>query len=145
MSLCGVYTERDIHTHVAVCVCVCVQLQVKVNEVDNKGDIPLDLSLQTMQKGVAETLLKNHADVNRKDNAGKCLLHKAIKRGDDVCFCVCVCGGGRDGRRGEVCVFVCMGVCVCVCVSVCVCVCVCVFVTLTLLTTKPTPVSRTML
>ena len=58
-----------------------LQLQHKVNEVDNKGDIPLDLALRTVQKGIAETLLKNHADVNRKDNAGKCLLHKAIKRG----------------------------------------------------------------
>ncbi|XP_076453246.1 rabankyrin-5-like [Babylonia areolata] len=58
------------------------QLPVKVNEVDNKGDIPLDLALQSLQKSVAQTLLKNHADVNRKDNAGKCLLHKAIKRGD---------------------------------------------------------------
>ncbi|KAK7469532.1 hypothetical protein BaRGS_00036438, partial [Batillaria attramentaria] len=59
------------------------QLQAKVNEVDNKGDIPLDLALQSVQKGVAQTLLNNHADVNRKDNAGKSLLHKAIKRGDE--------------------------------------------------------------
>nr|KAG5688479.1 hypothetical protein BaRGS_011917 [Batillaria attramentaria] len=58
-------------------------LQAKVNEVDNKGDIPLDLALQSVQKGVAQTLLNNHADVNRKDNAGKSLLHKAIKRGDE--------------------------------------------------------------
>lgn len=59
------------------------QLTAKVNEVDNKGDIPLDLALQTVQKSVAQTLLKNHADVNRKDNSGKSLLHKAIKRGDE--------------------------------------------------------------
>ncbi|XP_025091346.1 rabankyrin-5-like isoform X2 [Pomacea canaliculata] len=59
------------------------QLQARVNEVDNKGDIPLDMALQSMQKSIAQTLVKNHADINRKDNSGKCLLHKAIKRGDE--------------------------------------------------------------
>ncbi|XP_041349199.1 rabankyrin-5-like [Gigantopelta aegis] len=59
------------------------QLAVKLNEVDNKGDIALDLALQSKQDGVAQTLVTNHADINRKDNSGKCLLHKAIKRGDE--------------------------------------------------------------
>ncbi|KAL5017224.1 hypothetical protein ScPMuIL_006813 [Solemya velum] len=59
------------------------QLSVKVNEIDNQGDLPLDLVLSTKQEGLARTLLDQKADVNRKDNSGKSLLHKAIKRGDE--------------------------------------------------------------
>ena len=33
----------------------CPQLQSKVDEVDNKGDIPLDQALQTVQEIVAES------------------------------------------------------------------------------------------
>lgn len=57
------------------------QLSVKVNEVDNKGDLALDLALKSNQTGIAQTLVANKADVNRKDNSGKCLLYKAIQRG----------------------------------------------------------------
>ncbi|KAH9525635.1 Ankyrin repeat and FYVE domain-containing protein 1, partial [Bulinus truncatus] len=59
------------------------QLSVKVNEVDNKGDLALDLALKTHQRSIAQTLVSNKADVNRKDNSGKCLLYKAIQRGDE--------------------------------------------------------------
>ncbi|KAI8782408.1 rabankyrin-5 isoform X2 [Biomphalaria glabrata] len=59
------------------------QLSVKVNEVDNKGDLALDLALKTHQKSIAQTLVANKADVNRKDNSGKCLLYKSIQRGDE--------------------------------------------------------------
>ncbi|XP_046578318.1 rabankyrin-5-like [Haliotis rubra] len=59
------------------------QLSVKLNEVDNRGDVSLDLALQTKQEGIAQTLVGHKADVNKKDNSGKCLLHKAIKRGDE--------------------------------------------------------------
>ncbi|CAG5125828.1 unnamed protein product [Candidula unifasciata] len=59
------------------------QLSVKVNEVDNKGDLSLDLALKSQQRGIAQTLVANKADVNRKDNSGKCLLYKAIQRGDE--------------------------------------------------------------
>ncbi|XP_059177093.1 rabankyrin-5-like isoform X2 [Physella acuta] len=60
------------------------QLSVKVNEVDNKGDLALDLALKSNQTGIAQTLVANKADVNRKDNSGKCLLYKAIQRGDEA-------------------------------------------------------------
>ncbi|XP_055996829.1 rabankyrin-5-like isoform X5 [Ostrea edulis] len=55
----------------------------KLNEVDNRGDLPLDLALSSRQESIAMTLVNHKVDVNRRDNAGKCLLHKAIKRGDE--------------------------------------------------------------
>ena len=58
------------------------QLSVKLNEVDNLGDLPLDLALKTRQDSVAQTLVIHHVNVDSKDNSGKCLLHKAIKRGN---------------------------------------------------------------
>lgn len=58
-----------------------LQLVEKLNEVDNRGDLPLDLALSTKQESTAMTLVNHKVDVNRRDNAGKCLLHKAIKRG----------------------------------------------------------------
>ncbi|GFR77207.1 ankyrin repeat and FYVE domain-containing protein 1 [Elysia marginata] len=60
------------------------ELSLKVNEVDNKGDLPLDLALKSKQRSMALNLVSNRADVNRKDNAGRCLLHKAIQRGDEA-------------------------------------------------------------
>ncbi|GFN77456.1 ankyrin repeat and fyve domain-containing protein 1 [Plakobranchus ocellatus] len=59
------------------------ELSVKVNEVDNKGDLPLDLALKMQQRSMAQNLVLNKADIDRKDNAGKCLLYKAIQRGDE--------------------------------------------------------------
>lgn len=58
-----------------------LQLVEKLNEVDNRGDLPLDLALSTKQESIAMTLVNHKVDINRRDNAGKCLLHKAIKRG----------------------------------------------------------------
>lgn len=58
-----------------------LQLVEKLNEVNNRGDLPLDLALSTKQESIAMTLVNHKVDVNRRDNAGKCLLHKAIKRG----------------------------------------------------------------
>jgi ankyrin repeat protein len=55
----------------------------KLNEIDNRGDIPLDLALQGKQESIAATLISHRVDVNRTDNAGRCLLHKALKRGKD--------------------------------------------------------------
>lgn len=60
---------------------IFLQLVDKLNEVDNRGDLPLDLALSTKQESIATTLVKHKVDVNRRDNTGKCLLHKAIKRG----------------------------------------------------------------
>jgi hypothetical protein len=59
-------------------------LSVKLNEVDSKGDLPLDLALNSRQESIAQTLIKHKVDVNKRDNSGKCLLHKAIKRGTHI-------------------------------------------------------------
>ena len=58
------------------------QLPGKLNEIDTKGDLPLDLALQSQLEGIAKTLVKYKVDVNRTDHSGLCLLHKAIKRSD---------------------------------------------------------------
>ncbi|XP_052269001.1 rabankyrin-5-like isoform X3 [Dreissena polymorpha] len=59
------------------------QLSVKLNEVDTKGDLPLDLALKSRQESIAQTLISHHVDTSRRDNTGRALLHKAIKRGDE--------------------------------------------------------------
>ena len=58
-----------------------VQLPEKLNEIDNKGDLPLDLALQNKCEGIAKTLVKHHVDINKCDAHGVCLLHKAVQRG----------------------------------------------------------------
>jgi ankyrin repeat protein len=52
-----------------------------LNEVDNQGDLPLDLALKSKQESVAQTLVGHGVNCSNKDNAGRSLLHKAIKRG----------------------------------------------------------------
>ncbi|XP_060560051.1 rabankyrin-5-like, partial [Ruditapes philippinarum] len=59
------------------------QLSIKLNEVDNQGDLPLDLALKSKQESVAQTLVGHGVNCSNKDNAGRSLLHKAIKRGDE--------------------------------------------------------------
>ncbi|PIK51845.1 putative ankyrin repeat and FYVE domain-containing protein 1-like, partial [Apostichopus japonicus] len=59
------------------------QLPAKLNEMDTRDDLPLDLALSTKQQSVAEELVKHKVDVDRPDKNGWCLLHKAIKRGDE--------------------------------------------------------------
>jgi ankyrin repeat protein len=60
--------------------CTYFKLQLKLNEVDEKNDLPLDLSLRTKQESIARNLVRNHADVNKTDSDGLTLLHKAIIR-----------------------------------------------------------------
>ncbi|XP_062612913.1 uncharacterized protein LOC134274668 [Saccostrea cucullata] len=57
------------------------QLMGKLNEVENRGDLPIDLALSSRQESIAMTLVNQKVDVNHRDNAGKRLIHKAIKRG----------------------------------------------------------------
>ncbi|XP_046839530.1 rabankyrin-5-like isoform X2 [Xenia sp. Carnegie-2017] len=47
------------------------------------GGVPLDIALQEQQESIARQLVSNGCDVNVPDTAGYCLLHKAIKRGDE--------------------------------------------------------------
>jgi ankyrin repeat protein len=37
-------------------------LSVKLNEVDSKGDLPLDLALNSRQESIAQTLIKHKAN-----------------------------------------------------------------------------------
>lgn len=59
------------------------QLPAKLNEIDTRDDLPLDLALSSKQQSVAEELVKHKVDVDRPDSSGCCLLHKAIRRGDE--------------------------------------------------------------
>lgn len=57
-----------------------MQIHVKANELDESGDIALDLALSSHQESVAKLLLDHKANVNQIDNRGWTLLHKAIDR-----------------------------------------------------------------
>uniref|UniRef100_A0A8C5GII6 BTB domain-containing protein n=2 Tax=Gouania willdenowi TaxID=441366 RepID=A0A8C5GII6_GOUWI len=59
------------------------QLPGKLNEVDNNGDLALDLALSRKLESIATTLVNNKADVDMVDQSGWSLLHKAIQRGDE--------------------------------------------------------------
>lgn len=58
-----------------------LQLPGKLNELDNNGDLALDLALSRKLEGIATTLVNNKADVDMVDQSGWSLLHKAIQRG----------------------------------------------------------------
>ena len=57
------------------------QLPAKLDEIDSRGDIALDLALQGRLDGIAQTLVKHKVNVDRADAQGLTVLHKAIKRG----------------------------------------------------------------
>lgn len=59
------------------------QLSTKLNEVDEQGDIPLDLALKGKQESIALSLIGHKADINTVDRHSATLLHKAIMRGDE--------------------------------------------------------------
>ena len=71
------------------------QLPAKLDEIDTKGDLALDLALQGRLDGIAQTLVKHKVNVDRADALGLTLLHKAVKRGmfripPDTCSLVTV-------------------------------------------------------
>lgn len=69
------------------CFCFSVlslQLPGKLNELDNNGDLALDLALSRRLESIATTLVNNKADVDMVDQSGWSLLHKAIQRGEGV-------------------------------------------------------------
>ncbi|KAJ8412357.1 hypothetical protein AAFF_G00126930 [Aldrovandia affinis] len=59
------------------------QLPGKLNELDNNGDLAMDLALSRKLESIATTLVNNKADVDMVDQSGWSLLHKAIQRGDE--------------------------------------------------------------
>ena len=56
-------------------------MQQKLNEADDKDDLPLDLALRSKQESIAKNLVRNNIYVNKTDSRGFSLLHKAIFRG----------------------------------------------------------------
>lgn len=63
-----------------------MKLNLKLNEFDDKNELPLDLALKSKQESIANNLVKNHIDINLTDHQGLTLLHKAILRGFPVFF-----------------------------------------------------------
>ena len=55
---------------------------MKLNEFDDKNDLPLDLALRTKQESIASNLVRSRADVNKTDADGLTLLHKAVNRSE---------------------------------------------------------------
>uniref|UniRef100_A0A8D1K9P7 Rabankyrin-5 n=2 Tax=Sus scrofa TaxID=9823 RepID=A0A8D1K9P7_PIG len=58
------------------------QLPGKLNELDQNGDLALDLALSRRLESIASTLVSHKADVDMVDKNGWSLLHKGIQRGD---------------------------------------------------------------
>lgn len=58
------------------------QLPAKLNELDQNGDLALDLALSRKLESIATTLVSSRADVDMVDQKGWSLLHKAIHRDD---------------------------------------------------------------
>jgi ankyrin repeat protein len=57
------------------------KLAVRVNELDDYGELALELALKTKQDSMAENLVRHRADINHIDAENRTLLHLAIKRG----------------------------------------------------------------
>ncbi|CAH1801017.1 unnamed protein product [Owenia fusiformis] len=59
------------------------QLPGKLNEIDDKGDLPLDLALVDQLESIADTLVRHRVNTSAVDREGNALIHKAITRGDE--------------------------------------------------------------
>ncbi|CAF3694746.1 unnamed protein product [Rotaria socialis] len=59
------------------------ELAQRVNELDDHGELALELALTTKQDSMAENLVRHQADINHIDAENRTLLHLAIKRGDE--------------------------------------------------------------
>ncbi|KAJ9588899.1 hypothetical protein L9F63_017777 [Diploptera punctata] len=59
-----------------------LQLGRLVNQLDGRGELPLDLALCAQQTSIARTLVEHQADLNARDTRGYTLLHRAVERGD---------------------------------------------------------------
>ncbi|PSN52924.1 hypothetical protein C0J52_03016 [Blattella germanica] len=58
-----------------------MQLALLVNQLDGRGELPLDLALCAEQTSIARTLVEHQADLNARDTRGYSLLHRAVERG----------------------------------------------------------------
>ncbi|XP_074870134.1 rabankyrin-5 isoform X2 [Carettochelys insculpta] len=71
------------------------QLPRKLNELDQNGDLALDLALSRRLESIATTLVNYKADVDMVDKRGWSLLHKAIQRGDKFAANFLIKNGAR--------------------------------------------------
>ena len=59
-----------------------MQLPTKLSELDESGNLALDLALLVRHEGIANTLVSHKCDLNVRNREGYTLLHLAIMRGD---------------------------------------------------------------
>ena len=72
------------------------QLPDKLNEVEpSSGQVPLLIALREEQESIARTLVGHNCDANMADVDGQCLLHKAIRRGDEFAATFLIQNGAR--------------------------------------------------
>ena len=64
------------------CCFLYFQLPQKLDELDDRGTIPLNLALINKNEGIANTLVSNRCNLDVTDKDGNTLLHLAIARGD---------------------------------------------------------------
>ena len=58
------------------------ELSIKLNETDDAGRLPLDISLELDEEGISRSLVEHKANLNQMNEAGLTLLHLAISRTD---------------------------------------------------------------
>ncbi|XP_065201380.1 rabankyrin-5 [Planococcus citri] len=58
------------------------QLSTLLNELDNRGDLALDLALKDKQTSIARTLIDHRADPDARDSKGWTIFLRAVERGD---------------------------------------------------------------
>jgi len=58
------------------------ELSIKLNETDDAGRLPLDLSLELEEDGISRSLVEHKANINQMTSNGSPLLHLSIMRSD---------------------------------------------------------------
>ena len=53
-----------------------------MNELDNRGELALDLALKDKQTGIARTLIEHRADPDARDAKGWTIFLRAVERGE---------------------------------------------------------------
>ena len=58
------------------------ELSVKLNETDDSGRLPLDLSLELDEDGISRSLVEHKTNINQMNKEGETLLHLSVSRTD---------------------------------------------------------------
>lgn len=62
-------------------------MPAKLNEVDENGNLPIELALLKCNESIATKLVESGCSLDMPDGDGRCLLHKAVSRGDEFAAC----------------------------------------------------------